>query len=131
MHFAYFAANTASSSSALPQILLIVAFIAIFYLVLMRPMRRRQQQAQQQAQQMRNNLGQGDQIVTIGGLYGTVLRTDEDSVYLEIAPGVEARYDRNAIAKIVTLKAEESETDTDDETDPAPDPADTIIERND
>ncbi len=44
-------------------------------------------------------------MVTIGGLYGTVTGVEDDSVLLEVAPGVQTRYARPAIARVVT-KAE-------------------------
>lgn len=113
MYFADTAATTTSSSSILPQILLIVLFIGVFYFLLIRPMKRRQTQAATTAAQMRKNLGAGDQIVTIGGLYGTVVETDDESVTLEISPGVHARYDRNAVARIIS---ESSVADLADET---------------
>jgi preprotein translocase subunit YajC len=89
-------------SSALPQILLIVLFFALFYFLLMRPMRRRQQAAAAAQDKMRTELTPGDEIVTIGGLMATVVSANEDSVTLELSPGVTARYDVKAIARIVT-----------------------------
>ncbi len=51
---------------------------------------------------MRSALDIGTEIVTIGGLYGTVVGGDDDSVMLEIADGVIVQFDRNAIAKVIT-----------------------------
>jgi preprotein translocase subunit YajC len=96
------APTTGSSGSALSSILLLVAMGLLFYFILLRPVKRRQQAQQQQAAQMRSNLGEGDQIVTHSGLYGTVVAMDDESVTLEISPGVTARYVRDAIAKVVT-----------------------------
>ena len=110
----YFAANT-SSSSGYTSLLLIVAIGLAFYFVLLRPMKRRQQNAQSQQQQMRSGLSEGDKIVTIGGLYGTVVATDDESVTLEISPGVTARYDRNAIARVLPVEADNVHTFEDDE----------------
>jgi preprotein translocase subunit YajC len=121
-------ASTSSGSSWL-SFLPILLIVVVFYLLLLRPMRKRQQQQAQEAAQLRSNLVVGDEIVTIGGLYGTVVATDDDSVHLEIAPGVHARYDLKAVARKVTPKVEDTDTDEDD-TD-TPDPADSIIERND
>jgi preprotein translocase subunit YajC len=113
-----FYAAGGSGGSALPQILLIVLFFALFYFLLMRPMRRRQQAAAAAQDRMRSDLSPGDEIVTIGGLMATVVSTDDESVTLEISPGVTARYDVKAIARIVTNKeseeplAEDSEPET-------------------
>jgi preprotein translocase subunit YajC len=120
----YFAASGASG--ALPQILLIALFVGLFYFLLLRPMRRRQQQAAQAADKMRQDLSAGDQIVTIGGLMATVVSTDDESVTLELSPGVTARYDVKAIARIVSPK--EPEAPADSETDTT---ANSVIEERD
>jgi preprotein translocase subunit YajC len=96
-----FYAATSSGGSSFTPFLLIVAFVVVIYFVLLRPNRRRQQAARQAHQDMMANLGEGTKIVTIGGLHGTIVDSDGDSVTLEIAPGVTARYDRAAIAKVV------------------------------
>ena len=104
--------------SALPQILLIVLFFLLFYFLLMRPMRKRQQAAASAQDRMRSELSPGDEIVTIGGLMATVVSSDDESVTLELSPGVTARYDIKSIARIVTNKeseetlAEDSEPET-------------------
>ena len=120
----YFAATGASS--ALPQILLIALFVGLFYFLLLRPMRRRQQNAAEAAEKMRRDVSAGDQIVTIGGLIATVVSTDDESVLLELSPGVTARYDIKAIARTVTPK--EPETTTESETDTT---AHSVIEEKD
>lgn len=96
-----FYAATQSGGSSFTPFLLIVAFVVVIYFVLLRPNRRRQQAARQAHQDMLNHLGEGTKIVTIGGLHGTIVGSDADSVTVEISPGVTARYDRAAIAKVV------------------------------
>lgn len=118
----YIAANPSSSGgSALSSILLLVAMGLLFYFILLRPVKRRQQLQQQQQAQMRSNLGEGDEIVTHSGLYGTVVAIDDESVTLEISPGVTARYVRDAIAKVVTEaprdEIDDDATDEDDDAD--------------
>lgn len=79
----------------------------LMYLLFIRPQSKRRKQAEQ----MQRELGVGDKIITIGGLYGTVTSADDDSVNLEISPGVTARYSRQAIARVVE-QADTPETDT-------------------
>ena len=82
--------------SILPILLLL--FILMWFLVI-RPQRRRQQEQQR----VMDNLSPGDEIVTAGGLYGTVQSVlgDED-VRIEIAPDVQVRVARRAIAAVLT-----------------------------
>jgi preprotein translocase subunit YajC len=48
---------------------------------------------------MQKQLGAGDQIVTIGGLHGTIVSIDDDVATLEVAPGVQLKFARQAIAR--------------------------------
>lgn len=79
-------------------LLIIVAF-GFLWFVLVRPQKRRQV-AQQQ---MLSSLSVGDEVLTAGGLYGEVIRLGEEETTLEIAPGVEVRVARRAIAGIVPV----------------------------
>lgn len=63
---------------------------------------RPQQKRRREAMEMQNKLGPGDEIVTIGGLHGTVVAVADDVVTLEIAPDVHVRFARPAVARVVT-----------------------------
>jgi len=76
--------------------IIIVAFV-VLYLVVVRPQRRRQNQQQQQRL---GELRVGDEVLTAGGIYGTVLEFDEDQVTVEIAPKVKVQVARRAIAGV-------------------------------
>ncbi len=122
----FYAAN--GGGSALPQILLIVLFFALFYFLLMRPMRRRQQAAAAAQDKMRSELTAGDEVVTIGGLMATVVSADDESVTLEISPGVNARYDLKAIARIVPPPDSEDSLEA---VEPEPTANNSVIEERD
>jgi preprotein translocase subunit YajC len=77
-------------------VLIVIAF-AFIWLALLRPQKRRQQQ---QAR-MWESLEGGEEVITAGGLYGEVKGFDGDAVLVEIAPGLEVRVARRAIAGIV------------------------------
>ena len=78
----------------LPFVVLLIAF----YFLLLRPNRARQQQTAQ----MQANLAPGARIMTTAGLHATVLAVEDDSVLLEVAPGVQTRWARAAVAKVLT-----------------------------
>lgn len=84
-------------------LIIIVAFVVLWLLVV-RPQRKRQTQQQQ----MLGDLQVGDEVLTAGGIYGKVLRLDEDRVTVEIAPKTEVRVARRAIAG-VTREPEDEE----------------------
>ncbi|MFF4953861.1 preprotein translocase subunit YajC [Streptomyces chattanoogensis] len=64
-------------------------------------MTRSAKKKQQAAQQMRDEMQPGTGIRTIGGMYATVKEIHEDSVLLEVAPGVHAIYAKNAIGAVL------------------------------
>lgn len=64
----------------LQALILPIGFIAIFYFFAIRPQKKRDQQVKE----MRESLRVGDEIVTIGGIYGKIIRIKEDMVILEV-----------------------------------------------
>jgi preprotein translocase subunit YajC len=101
-------AAQAQSGSSFTPLLFIVLLFGVMYFLMIRP----QQKRRREAMQMQSALAPGDQVVTIGGLHATVVSIDDDVVTVEIAPGVNARYARPAIARVVkpaaSAAAEES-----------------------
>lgn len=85
------------------SILPIVLMFLVFYFILIRPQRRQQVQHEE----MIRNLGKNDEVVTSGGLHGTVVGLKEKSVLLRIAENVKVEVDRSAIAKVEKSRSEE------------------------
>ncbi|MCF3100860.1 preprotein translocase subunit YajC [Streptomyces roseoverticillatus] len=56
---------------------------------------------QRQAAQMRDQMHPGTGVRTIGGMYATVKEVNDDTVLLEVAPGVHAIYAKNAIGAVL------------------------------
>jgi preprotein translocase subunit YajC len=98
--------------------LFILLALAAMWLIVIRPQRRKAKLQQS----MQSELAIGDEILTAGGVYGTVTRIDEDKdeVAVEIAPNVEIRLARRAIAAQLTEHEPEAATET---TDPEPEDA--------
>ncbi len=77
---------------------ILVLLFVVMWLLVIRPQRKRQ------AEQRRilENLSPGQEVLTAGGLYGTVHSVvDEDEVRVEIAPDVHVRVSRGAIAAVL------------------------------
>jgi preprotein translocase subunit YajC len=85
----------------------ILILLALMWFMLIRPQRRRQLETQK----MMNSLEVGKEIVTAGGLYGTITELGDDEVRVEVADGVEVRLAKRAVAAVVSEedKPEESE----------------------
>lgn len=82
------------------SLLPLVVILLIFGLLIMGPMRRQKRLAAQ-AQSMRSALGPGDEIMTTSGLYGTITQLADDTVTMEIAPGVPVKVAKAAIGQRV------------------------------
>jgi preprotein translocase subunit YajC len=87
----------AASSGGSGFFLIIILAFLVLWLVVVRPQRKRQTRQQQ----MMSELHVGDEVLTAGGIYGTVSRLDDDQLTVEIAPRTEVRLDRRAIASVI------------------------------
>lgn len=104
------AANNQSGGSGWTMILLFLLMIVAMYFLLIRPQSKRRKEAQQ----MQSSIGVGAEIMTLGGLYGTVVEVDDDAITLEVAPGVTNRYAKGAISRVVTPAPEDVEEEYDE-----------------
>ena len=93
----------------------ILVLLALMWFMLIRPQRRRQQEAQRLLQ----SLVVGKEIVTAGGLYGTVTAVDDHEVRVRIADGVEVRIAKRAVAGVVSEEENHEEESEPDEDTPA------------
>ena len=108
------AANTNTTGSLLMTFLPIVAIGVIFYFLLIRP----QKKKDKEAQAMRENIQIGDEITTIGGIVGFVVRKTDDTVVIETGKDKsQLRIKMWAIQENVTLtekaKAAKAKADAD------------------
>lgn len=92
------AADSGGGAGSFMPILMIVLLFGVMYFMMIRP----QQKRRREAEQMQATLGPGAEVVTIGGLYGQVVSVDDETVTLEVAPGVHNRYARQAVARVVS-----------------------------
>ena len=94
-------------------LLIIVALFALMYVLMIRPQRAKAQQQQR----LLSTVAPGDEVLTVGGIYGIVqeLEPDEDGgdLIVEIAEGIHVRVARKALATVI--KPEEEEDEGEDE----------------
>ena len=86
-------------------LLMMVALFAVMWFLLIRP----QQRKQRQTVAMLQSLEVGQEVMTAGGMYGTIAELDIEEVILEIAERVRVRVDKRAIVNVI--EAEEVEDD--------------------
>lgn len=83
----------AQQGSMWPTILMMVALFAIMYFFMIRP----QQKKQKEVNRFRDALAVGQDVVTIGGIHGTIKNIDGNIITLKVATGVEIRVEKAAI----------------------------------
>lgn len=84
------------------MILMMVALFVIMYFFMIRP----QNKKQKEIEKFRSALSVGQDVVTIGGIYGTVRSIDEaeNTVTLEVATGVKMKFAKSAINPLAEKK---------------------------
>jgi preprotein translocase subunit YajC len=112
-----------SGGNPLFTLLPVILIGVVFYFLLFRPQRRRQQQ---QAQ-MQSRIRPGQRVMTTAGMIATVVAVEDDAIVLEIAPGVDARFVKQAVGQVLDDSADEEETEEEDEeTEEAPEQRETL-----
>ena len=88
----------------------LVILVAAFYFLIVRPQRRQSMIRRQ----IIATVGVGDEIITSGGVFGTVVAMDDETLDVEIAAGVVVKIARGAVAQKIT----EPEPDSDPDSEP-------------
>ena len=118
--FAFLAQDSGAQGSSLIGFALPILMIVGFYFLLIRPQRNRQRQ--QQA--LVASLEVGDEVMTNGGIFGTIVDIDDEEgiVTLEIAPGTRIRMLRQGVSQRLVEDEDEDEGDevSDEEVDQEP-----------
>ncbi len=98
---------------ALSLIILLAVFGGIFYFLLIRPQRKKQQEHED----LVSNLGKGDEIITAGGIHGSVTEVMEDDLLIEVEDGTVLKIQQDSIVETKSdeqkLEDEEKEEEED------------------
>ena len=76
------------------SIIFIAAMLVLMWVLLIQPQRRRQQQQARLIAELK----EGDEIITMGGIYGRVQSLDDEAITLEVAPQTTIRVTKSAVA---------------------------------
>ena len=98
------AAAPAAAPSMMSTLLFPVILIAIMYFLMIRPQMKRQKEHKG----MLDKLAKGDEVITSGGIAGTVVALGDAFITVEVASGVQLRVQKGAIASVLpkgTLKS--------------------------
>ncbi len=95
-------AGAAQQGGLMGMLFPLAIFVLIFYFFIIRPQRKRDKQQKN----MIDSIARGDQIITIGGFYGTVREVRDDSFQIEIAEGVRVTILKSAVQGKRAVKTE-------------------------
>lgn len=86
----------ASTANPLVQLFPLVLIFIIFYFLLIRP----QKQKEKEHQKMLAGIAKNDEVVTLGGIHGTIVNVKEKTLILRIDENVKMEIEKNSVAYI-------------------------------
>ena len=95
--YAQAAGEAAGTEGLLFQFLPLILIFVVFYFLLIRP----QQRKMKDHRSMLSAIRRGDRIVTGGGIIGTVVRSGDDELTVEIGDGVRVKVMRSTVASVL------------------------------
>jgi preprotein translocase subunit YajC len=95
---------TTGTAASYTGLIIPIAFLVIFYFLAIRPQKKREKQITE----MRDSLKVGDEVVTIGGMHGKVLKVKDDVVTLELgADKIKVDFSKWAIGSVANKDKQE------------------------
>ena len=92
------------------EIVILLVLFGALYAFMIVP----QQRKMKAHQALLRKLEEGDVVITNSGIYGAVAEVEDDIVWLEVAPEVELKISKGAIAEVLSDDAEDDEGDDDE-----------------
>jgi len=89
-----------NASYAIINLIPAIFIFGIFYFFLIRP----QQKKQKEHLNMLNNLKKNDEVVTVGGIYGTIVNVKDKTFTLRIDENVRVEIDKQAVSYVIAPK---------------------------
>lgn len=85
-------------------LIMMVCFLAAMYFLMIAPQRKRQKQHEQMLQELES----GDEVITIGGIYGKITNKTDKTFTLKISETTKIEILKSAVSQKVEAKAENS-----------------------
>ena len=96
--FTLLQAAPAAQGGGLSMWIMLILIFGVMWLFMIRPQRKQQKELQA----FRDGLKKGDKVVTVGGIYGTVVEVKEGTVLIEVDNNVKIRVSKQALVKDYT-----------------------------
>jgi len=97
LHFAQVSQGAGAPNPFMMQVILFGGMIAIFYFLLIRPQKKRQDDHKKMVESLKKN----DEVITVGGIYGTVVNVKDDRVVVRLDDNVKVEFQKSAVSTII------------------------------
>ncbi|MBR6837022.1 MAG: preprotein translocase subunit YajC [Oscillospiraceae bacterium] len=95
------ASGGSTTSAMLSMLITFVPLFAVFYFLIVRPQKKREKEEKE----MRESISIGDEIITIGGIIGLVVRQTDDTLVIETGGDrSKLRIQKSAVKENVTAR---------------------------
>lgn len=84
-------------SFAIAQLFPLIFLFVVFYFLLIRPQKKKQQEHQRMIASLKKN----DEVVTIGGIHGTIINVKDKTFVLRVDDNVKLEIDKNSVSYVV------------------------------
>jgi len=108
------AAGSGGILGSLGMFLPLIGVFVIFYFLMIRPEQKKQKAKEKKRKEMLDSLKKNDKIVTIGGIWGTVVNVKEKTVIVKVDDNTKLEFNREAVSEVVDRKKSEDESSSDD-----------------
>ena len=88
------------SANLISTLIMFGAIFLIFYFMIIRP----QQKRAKEREKMLSNVQKGDKVITNSGLHATIAGLDEKTVLLQVSDNIKMKFEKSAIANVITTK---------------------------
>ncbi|MCD8313766.1 MAG: preprotein translocase subunit YajC [Bacteroidales bacterium] len=89
------AASGAKTGGGMMMWIIIILCIVVMWFFMIRPQRKQQKELQK----FREGLKKGDKVITVGGIYGTVVEVKDQTVIIEIDNNVKIKVSKNSLVR--------------------------------
>ena len=87
---------------ALLQLPMLIFIMVAFYFIILRP----QQKKQKEQKEMLESVAKNDEVVTIGGIHGTIVNIKEKTFVLRVDDAAKIEIEKTSVSHIVRKKSQ-------------------------
>ncbi len=87
-----------SGNTMLVQLLPLFLIFGVFYFILIRPQKKEQKKKEENHKNMLSNLQKNDEVVTVGGIHGTVVNVKENTVVIRVDDNTKIEVEKSAVS---------------------------------